>query len=46
VRRFLGLYFGAARAQHIQTVLPGFPVAIVAILGQKIDHMAEFVQQD
>lgn len=46
VRRFLGFHLGAARAQHIQSVLPGFAIAIFAILGQKIDHMAEFVQQD
>lgn len=46
VGRPLGFHFGAARVQHIQSVLPGSAIAIVAILGQEIDDMAEFMQQD
>ena len=44
--KVLGFHFGAARAQHIESVLPRLAIAIFTILGQKIDHMAEFMQQD
>src|SRR5215470_4965896 len=44
-RCFLGFHFGAASAQDVRGILPGFPLVVITICGQKIDDMAEFMEK-